>query len=74
MNWDSLGGSLASTPAVTSWAENEMQVFGIFAGSGFRFTGNVQYERWRIPLLAVTEQSNVSASFQFSFWPTPHKH
>ena len=31
MNWDSLGGSLASTPAVTTWAENEMQVFCIFA-------------------------------------------
>ena len=46
----------------------------IFAGSGFRFTGNVQYERWRIPLLAATEQSNIGASFQFSFSPTPHKH
>jgi membrane-associated phospholipid phosphatase len=46
----------------------------IFAGSSFRFTGNVQYERWRIPLLAATEQWNIGASFQFSFWPTPHKH
>ncbi|HEV2396677.1 MAG TPA: capsule assembly Wzi family protein [Candidatus Sulfotelmatobacter sp.] len=46
----------------------------IFAGNGFRFTGNVQYERWRIPLLAVTPQSDVAVSFQFSFWPTPHKH
>ena len=46
----------------------------IFAGPGFRFTGNVQYERWRIPLLAATPQSDVTASFQFSFWPTPHKH
>jgi membrane-associated phospholipid phosphatase len=45
----------------------------IFAGPGFRFTGSLQYERWRIPLLASTEQSNVGASFQFSFWPTPHK-
>jgi hypothetical protein len=45
----------------------------IFAGPGFRFSGNVQYERWRIPLLASNEQSNVGASFQFSFWPTPHK-
>ena len=46
----------------------------IFAGNGFRFTGNVQYERWRIPLLAATPQSDVAVSFQFSFWPTPHKH
>jgi membrane-associated phospholipid phosphatase len=46
----------------------------IFAGAGFRFTGNLQYERWRIPLLATGEQSDVAASFQFSFWPTPHKH
>jgi membrane-associated phospholipid phosphatase len=45
----------------------------IFAGSGFRFTGSLQYERWRIPLLAATEQSNIAASFQFSFWPTPRK-
>jgi membrane-associated phospholipid phosphatase len=46
----------------------------IFAGPGFRFTGNLQYERWLIPLLATTRQSNVAASFEFSFWPTPHKH
>jgi len=46
----------------------------IFAGAGFRFTGNLQYERWRIPLLAATEQSDFAISFQFSFWPTPHKH
>jgi hypothetical protein len=46
----------------------------IFAGPGFRFTGNVQYERWQIPLLANTPQSDVAVSFQFSFWPTPHKH
>ena len=46
----------------------------IFAGQGIRFTGSVQYERWRIPLLAATPQSNVAVSFQFSFWPTPNKH
>lgn len=46
----------------------------IFAGSGFRFTGILQYERWRIPLLASSEQSNFAASFQFSFWPTPRKY
>jgi hypothetical protein len=46
----------------------------IFAGSGFRFTGNLQYERWLIPLLATSRQSDVAASFEFSFWPTPHGH
>jgi len=46
----------------------------IFAGPSFRFTGNLQYERWRIPLLAATQQSNVAVSFQFSFAPVPHKH
>lgn len=43
-----------------------------FAGPGFRFTGNLQYERWQIPLLATGRQSNVAASIQFSFWPIPH--
>ena len=46
----------------------------IFAGAGFRFTGNVQYERWHIPFLASNRQSDVAASIQFSFWPTPHQH
>ena len=46
----------------------------IFAGSGFRFTGNLQYEQWLIPFLAQNRQSNVAASFEFSFWPTPHRH
>jgi hypothetical protein len=37
--------------------------------SGFRFSGTLQYERWQIPLLAANAQSNLTASFQFSFWP-----
>jgi membrane-associated phospholipid phosphatase len=37
--------------------------------SGFRFSSTLQYERWQIPLLAAGPQSNLSASFQFSFWP-----
>jgi membrane-associated phospholipid phosphatase len=41
----------------------------IFTGQDFRFTGNLQYERWQIPLLATNRQSNVVASFQFGFWP-----
>ena len=27
--WESLGGELASAPAVTSWADNEMEVFAV---------------------------------------------
>jgi membrane-associated phospholipid phosphatase len=46
----------------------------IFAGPGFRLSGNVQYERWQIPLLATKDQSNITASFQFSFWPRVHAH
>jgi hypothetical protein len=45
----------------------------IFEGAGFRFTGNVQYERWQIPFLATSRQSDVAASIQFSFWPTPKR-
>jgi hypothetical protein len=40
-----------------------------FVKSGFRLSGTVQYERWQIPLLASTRQSNVLASFHFSYWP-----
>lgn len=46
----------------------------IFAGAGFRFTGSLEYERWLIPLLATSRQSNVAASFEFSFWPIPQHH
>lgn len=46
----------------------------IFAGPGFRFTGNLQYERWQIPALAPNRQSNVAASFEFGFWPIAHHH
>lgn len=41
----------------------------IFTAPGFRFSGNLQYERWQIPLLATNRQNNVAASFQFGFWP-----
>ena len=46
----------------------------IFAGPGFRFSGNLQYERWQIPLLAANRQSNIAASFEFSFWPRVRAH
>ncbi len=44
----------------------------LFTGTGFRFSSSVQYERWTIPLLAAKSQSNVTASFQLSFWPKVH--
>lgn len=46
----------------------------IFTAAGFRFSGNLQYERWQIPLLSTGRQSNVLASFEFGFWPTAHTH
>ena len=46
----------------------------IFAKSGFRFNGSVQYEQWLFPLLAANRQSNLSLAFQFSFWPRVHAH
>jgi membrane-associated phospholipid phosphatase len=46
----------------------------IFSGPGFRFSGNLQYERWQIPMLATNRQSNLAASFQFGFWPVAHLH
>lgn len=45
----------------------------IFGGRGFRVRANMQYERWQIPFLATDRQSDVTASFEFSIWPTPHK-
>jgi len=45
-----------------------------FAGPGFRLLGNVQYERWQIPLLATNRQSDVAASFEIGFWPIAHRH
>jgi hypothetical protein len=44
----------------------------IVTAPGFRLSGNVQYERWEIPLLATNRQSNVAASFQIGFWPVTH--
>jgi len=41
----------------------------LLARSGFRFSGTLQYERWQMPLLASSQQSSFTASFQFSFWP-----
>jgi membrane-associated phospholipid phosphatase len=45
-----------------------------FTRSGFSFSSNLQYERWFIPMLATTPQSNFAASFQFGFWPRVPSH
>ena len=50
--------------------QNDAQVnFDFLLRSGVRFSGRLQYERWQIPLLAANRQSNVSASFEVSYWP-----
>src|SRR6478609_6424457 len=50
VNWDSLGGSLESTPAVTSWAENEMQVFCIFTDGQLwsRYWDGQAWHEWHV--------------------------
>jgi len=53
--------------------QNDLAVHAdILTKVGFRFSGTVQYERWQIPLLSTNSQSNLAASFQLGFWPTPH--
>lgn len=50
--------------------QNDVQVNSDFLlRSGFRLSGMLQYERWEIPLLATTRQSNLTASFQLSYLP-----
>jgi hypothetical protein len=40
-----------------------------FFSSSFSVSTSVQYEKWQIPFLAPGPQSNVTASFQFTFRP-----
>jgi hypothetical protein len=40
-----------------------------FLRSSLSVSASVQYERWLIPFLASGPQANVTASFQFTFWP-----
>src|SRR5579859_2612845 len=40
-----------------------------FPRSSFSVSTYVQYEKWQIPFLAAGPQSNVTASFEFTFWP-----
>jgi len=45
-----------------------------YVGPGVRLSGNLQYERWQIPLLATDRQSNVAASVQIGIWPVVRGH
>lgn len=55
--------------------QNDIAVHAdFFTEMGLRFSGNLQYERWLMPLLAANHQSNVAASLQLSFWPKVHSH
>jgi hypothetical protein len=38
--------------------------------SALSFSGSVQYEQWRFPILVTNRQSDITASFQLSFFPT----
>jgi len=40
----------------------------------FGFSGLVQYEQWRFPVLAASRQSNVTASITFKYFPTLQNH
>jgi membrane-associated phospholipid phosphatase len=37
--------------------------------SSFSVSASVQYEEWTFPVIASTQQSNVTSSIQLSFWP-----
>lgn len=37
--------------------------------SGFSVSASVQYEAWTFPVIAPTQQANVSSSIQLTFWP-----
>ena len=53
-------GGTVNDGAVTTnyWLNSEISV-----------SGSVQYERWQIPVLDSSRNSNVTAFFQLSFWP-----
>jgi|SRR5271157_3336334 len=49
---------------------NDGEVRGdIWLNQTMELSGFVQYEKWNIPVLAATPQSNVTASLGFTFWP-----
>ncbi len=53
------GGGLHDLSAKVDWlVERDLQVSGTF-----------QYERWKLPLLSATPQSNVAVGIQITYWP-----
>lgn len=54
--------------------QNDVQLNSDFLlRSGLRLSGFLQYERWNIPLLATSRQSNVTAAFEIGYWPKTTK-
>ncbi len=53
------GGRLADYSAQTEF----------LIGHALSVSGMLQYEQWNFPVLAATKQSNVTAQFQFTFYP-----
>jgi len=45
----------------------------IWLNATTELSGSVQYEEWNIPVLAPGAQSNVTTSFQFTYWPRQWK-
>jgi hypothetical protein len=37
--------------------------------SSFSLSAAVQYENWNFPVIAPTQQSNITSSIQLTFWP-----
>jgi hypothetical protein len=42
-------------------------------GATTEFSGTIQYEKWNYPVLDPLPRSNVTTSFQFTFWPRSWK-
>jgi len=40
--------------------------------SGIRLSGTLQYESWRVPLLATGPQRNLTTAFELGYWPRGH--
>jgi membrane-associated phospholipid phosphatase len=54
--------------------QNDVQLNSDFLlRSGLRLSGFLQYERWNIPLLAASQQSNLTAAFEIGYWPKTTK-
>lgn len=45
----------------------------IWLNATMELSGALQYEKWTIPTLAPTAQSNLTTSFQFTYWPRQWK-